>query len=89
MFPIIFALGIGDLGPNTKEGAYLIVMFIIGGAIFTPLMGIAFQATRSTAVSMSIPLAWYVVVAGYAFWGSRVVPLRNSSASLPDEVHCE
>ena len=89
MFPTIFALGIRDLGPHTKEGASLIVMAIIGGAVFTPLMGVVFQATRSMAVSMMVPLSCYAVVAGYAFWGSQVVPLRNHSAHLLDEVPCE
>jgi FHS family L-fucose permease-like MFS transporter len=74
MFPTIFALGIKDLGPHTKEGASLIVMSIIGGAVFTPLMGVAFQFTRSMAISMCVPLICYVVVAGYAFWGSRFAP---------------
>jgi FHS family L-fucose permease-like MFS transporter len=74
MFPTIFALGIKDLGPHTKEGASLIVMSIIGGAVFTPLMGVAFQFTKSMAISMSVPLACYAVVAGYAFWGSRFAP---------------
>ncbi len=36
MFPTIFALGLRGLGPNTKVGGSLIVMAIIGGAIFTP-----------------------------------------------------
>ncbi len=39
MYPTIFALGIRDLGEHTKEGASLLVMAIIGGAVFTPLMG--------------------------------------------------
>ncbi|MGB6695275.1 MAG: L-fucose:H+ symporter permease, partial [Terracidiphilus sp.] len=67
MFPTIFALGIRDLGPHTKEGASLIVMAIIGGAVFTPLMGLAFQATRSMALSMIIPLLCYGFVAVFAF----------------------
>jgi FHS family L-fucose permease-like MFS transporter len=74
MFPTIFALGIKDLGPHTKEGASLIVMSIIGGAVFTPLMGVAFQLTKSMAVSMCVPLLCYAVVAGYAFWGSQFTP---------------
>jgi MFS transporter, FHS family, L-fucose permease len=72
MFPTIFALGIKDLGPHTKEGASIIVMSIIGGAVFTPLMGVAFQFTKSMAISMLVPLFCYVVVAAYAFWGSRI-----------------
>jgi FHS family L-fucose permease-like MFS transporter len=89
MFPTIFALGIRDLGPQTKEGASLIVMAIIGGAVFTPLMGVVFQASRSMALSMTVPLMCYAVVAAYAFWGSQVDHPQNHSASLPNEVHCE
>jgi len=77
MFPTIFALGIKDLGVHTKEGASLIVMAIIGGAVFTPLMGIAFQFTRSMAMSMCIPMICYFVVAGYAFWGSNLSRVRS------------
>ena len=39
MFPTIFALGVKDLGPAATLGSSLIVMAIIGGAIFPPLMG--------------------------------------------------
>ena len=39
MFPTIFALGIKDLGPQTKKGASIIVMAIVGGAVYPPFMG--------------------------------------------------
>jgi MFS transporter, FHS family, L-fucose permease len=39
MFPTIFALSIKHLGPHTKLGSSLLVMSIIGGAIFPALMG--------------------------------------------------
>jgi FHS family L-fucose permease-like MFS transporter len=39
MFPTILALGIKGLGSNTKIGGSMIVMAIIGGAAFTPVMG--------------------------------------------------
>ena len=89
MFPTIFALGIKDLGVHTKEGSSLIVMAIIGGAVFTPLMGLAFQVTRSMALSMSVPLACYLVVAGYAFWGAQFARAPKSSEALPSEVQCD
>ncbi len=72
MFPTIFALGLRDLGPNTKSGASLLVMAIIGGAVFTPLIGLVFQATHSMATSMVVPLLCYVCVGFYAFWGSEL-----------------
>lgn len=74
MFPTIFALGIRDLGPNTKPGASLLVMSIIGGAVFTPMIGLVFQRTHSMAEAMSVVLICYVCVAYYAFWGSRIPP---------------
>ncbi len=74
MFPTIFALGIRGLGPNTKAGASLLVMSVIGGAVFTPLMGLVYQASKSMAVAMSILLAGYLYVAYYAFWGYRAAP---------------
>jgi MFS transporter, FHS family, L-fucose permease len=74
MFPTIFALGIRDLGPNTKSGASLLVMSIIGGAVFTPMMGLVSQQTHSMAIAMAVPLLCYLCVAYYAFWGSKIPP---------------
>jgi FHS family L-fucose permease-like MFS transporter len=83
MFPTIFALGLRDLGPNTKAGASLLVMSIIGGAVFTPVIGLVFQASHSMALAMTVPLLCYVSVAFYAFWGSRLpareIPLERSA----------
>jgi FHS family L-fucose permease-like MFS transporter len=76
MFPTIFALGLKGLGPNTKIGGSLIVMAVIGGAIFTPLMGRIFEATHSMATAMIVPLVCYLFITYYAFVGSRPrVPL--------------
>jgi FHS family L-fucose permease-like MFS transporter len=74
MFPTIFALGLRDLGPNTKAGASLLVMAIIGGAVFTPLIGLVFQMERSMALAMLVPLFCYAWVGVYGFWGSRLRP---------------
>jgi len=72
MFPTIFALGLNGLGENTKIGASLLVMAIIGGAVLTPLMGIVSQVSGSIAVAYLVPMAGYLFVMLYAFWGSRV-----------------
>ncbi len=71
MFPTIFALGLKGLGPNTKIGGSLIVMAIIGGAVLTPVMGFIAEKTHSLALSYSVPLFAYIVIASYSFWGSR------------------
>jgi len=77
MFPTIFALGIRGLGHNTKPAASLIVMAIIGGAVFTPAIGLVFQATKSMAIAMTVPLVCYLAVALYAFWGSKLAPFAE------------
>jgi FHS family L-fucose permease-like MFS transporter len=71
MFPTIFALGLKDLGPNTKICSSFLVMAIIGGAVLTPLMGLLAEATKSMATAMLIPLCSYGVVAYFAFIGSK------------------
>ncbi|MES2649579.1 MAG: L-fucose:H+ symporter permease [Bacteroidota bacterium] len=39
MFPTIFALSVRGLGSKTKEGSSLVIMSIVGGAIFPVIMG--------------------------------------------------
>ena len=80
MFPTIFALGIKELGPNTKIGGSMIIMAIIGGATLTPLMGLISDRTHSIAMAYMVPLAGYVVVALYAFFGSRARAIMPSTA---------
>lgn len=79
MYPTIFALGIEGLNVNTKIGASLIIMAIIGGAVLTPLMGLISQKAGNIAVAYTVPLGAYVFVALYAFWGAHLRPfaLRN------------
>jgi FHS family L-fucose permease-like MFS transporter len=79
MFPTIFALGLKGLGPNTKLGGSLLVMAIVGGAVLTPAMGFISERTHSLALSYSVPLLAYVIIAFYSFWGSQ----RRSATSLP------
>lgn len=72
MFPTIFALGVKGLGPNTKLGGSLIVMSIVGGAIFPPVLGVVSRLTGSLAFAYLLPLAAYIVVAAYGFFGSKL-----------------
>jgi FHS family L-fucose permease-like MFS transporter len=71
MFPTIFALGLKKLGANTKLGSSLLVMAIVGGAVLTPMMGLISEVFRSIALAYLVPLAAYVLVAAYAFGGSK------------------
>ena len=79
MFPTIFALGLKRLGANTKIGGSLIVMAIVGGAILTPLMGLIAETRHTIAPAYIVPLAAYVVIAGYAFLGAQARGVANTS----------
>jgi FHS family L-fucose permease-like MFS transporter len=72
MFPTIFALGLKGLGPNTKIGGSLLVMAIIGGAVFTPAMGFMSEALHNLAWAYCLPLSSYIFIAYYAFVTSRI-----------------
>jgi MFS transporter, FHS family, L-fucose permease len=71
MFPTIFALGIKGLGPNTKLGGSMIIMAIIGGAVWTPIMGLISDKTHSMALAMIVPIISYFFIAYYSYFGSK------------------
>ena len=50
MFPSIFSIGVKGLGPHTKLGDSLIVMAIVGGAVFPTLIGVVARTTGSLAL---------------------------------------
>ena len=72
MFPTIFALGLKNLGPNTKIAGSLIVMAIVGGAIFPPAMGLLSEKLHSLAQAYGLLLFAYAFIAYYSFLGSKV-----------------
>lgn len=71
MFPTIFALGLKELGPNTKIGGSFLVMAIVGGAVLTPIMGLISEK-GGIAAAYLVPLFAYLCVAIYAFAGAKV-----------------
>jgi FHS family L-fucose permease-like MFS transporter len=72
MFPTIFALGLKGLGANTKIAGSLLVMSIIGGAIFPPAIGLMSEKFQSLALAYGVLLIAYAFIAYYAFVGSEV-----------------
>jgi MFS transporter, FHS family, L-fucose permease len=80
MFPTIFALGLKGLGPNTKLAASLLVMAIVGGAVFPPVLGFIAKTTGSWAQGYIVPLLGFVVVALYGFLAPRVQPAEVGAA---------
>jgi MFS transporter, FHS family, L-fucose permease len=67
MFPTIFALGVKDLGPNTKIGGSIIVMSVIGAGLAPPLLGFIAKISGSYALGYTVALTAYMVVAFYGF----------------------
>ena len=72
MFPTIFALSIKNLGALTKAGSSLLVMAIIGGAVFPPLMGYISDATNIQRAFV-VPLFCYLYIFYFAARGYRVL----------------
>jgi len=70
MFPTIFALGIKGLGAYTKLGSSLLVMAIIGGAVFPALMGYVSDLTN-IRIAFGLPLLCYLYIWYYAAKGSQ------------------
>jgi FHS family L-fucose permease-like MFS transporter len=80
MFPTIFALGLKGLGPNTKLAGSLLVMAIVGGALFPPILGLIARNTGSLAKGYIVPLLGFVVVAIYGFLSAKWQPAEGAAA---------
>jgi MFS transporter, FHS family, L-fucose permease len=78
MFPTIFALGIKDLGEESKIASSFIVMSIVGGAIFPLFMGLISDATGSMQNAYIVPLLCFIVVLYFGWKGHKIVPVKQS-----------
>lgn len=72
MFPTIFALGVKNLGHNTKRGASFIIMSIAGGAFMPYVMGLLSE--KNTAQAYIVPLFCFVITAWYGWKGYKSNP---------------
>lgn len=66
MFPTIFAMGIEGIGPDTKSASSLIIMSIVGGAIFPPLLGYISDLTGNMQTGYYVVLLCFLVVVVFA-----------------------
>lgn len=69
MFPSIFALGVKDLGEQTKTASSILVLTIVGGAIAPVLMGIIGEQNMGTG--FLIPLVCFLYISFFGFVGSK------------------
>jgi FHS family L-fucose permease-like MFS transporter len=80
MFPTIFALGLKGLGANTKLAGSFLVMAIVGGAIFPPVLGWIAKRTGSLADGYIVPAAGFLGVAIYGFLADRLRPAPGDTS---------
>lgn len=78
MFPTIFSLGISGLGPLTKFASSAMIMAIVGGAVFPPVMGFVADMAGIQA-SVIVPIVGFVVVLGYGLFGYKTSPAEPQS----------
>ena len=79
MFPTIFSLSIRGLGAKTKEGSSLVIMAIVGGAVFPVIMGRVSDAS-SIQTAYVVPALCFLVVFYFALKNVRVGKIQLSTA---------
>jgi FHS family L-fucose permease-like MFS transporter len=71
LYPTIFAEAVDGLGPRTKAGSALLVMAIVGGAVFPAVMGLVSDAGGSIVQAMLVPAACFLVVLAFGVFHMR------------------
>lgn len=77
MFPTIFALGIKDLGGDTKYGSSLIIMSIVGGAVLAPVFAYIGDITHNIQYGYFVPLVCFAIIIYYGLKGYKVATKTN------------
>ncbi|TMI93963.1 MAG: L-fucose:H+ symporter permease [Bacteroidetes bacterium] len=77
MFPTIFALGIKELGEETKLASAFLVMSIIGGGLAPVAMGFISDKTGSMQIAYVVPLFCFFFVLYYGLRGYKIRSLQQ------------
>lgn len=73
MWPLIFNLGLQELGPHTKAASGIINMGVIGAATLTPLMGIVVDnPSLGVGAAICMMFIYYIYVMWFCWKGSKV-----------------
>lgn len=70
-YPTIFAEAVHGLGARTKAASALLVMAIIGGAVFPAVMGLVSDTSGSIVPAMLVPAACFLVVLVFGVSGAK------------------
>lgn len=79
MFPTIFALGIKELGEETKLASAFLVMSIIGGGVAPLIMGVISDKTGSMQIAYIVPLISFIFILYYGVKGHRIKSLEQKA----------
>jgi FHS family L-fucose permease-like MFS transporter len=71
MFPTIFSLSIRGLGSKTKLGSSLVIMAIVGGAVFPPVLGLVSDISN-IQLAYLVPAVCFLFVLYFALTNLRV-----------------
>ncbi|MCX2481018.1 L-fucose:H+ symporter permease [Pedobacter sp. MC2016-15] len=77
MFPTIFSLSIRGLGSRMKEGSSMVIMAIVGGAVFPVLMGRLSDRT-DIQIAYAVPAVCFAVIFYFALTNIRVGKIKLS-----------
>jgi FHS family L-fucose permease-like MFS transporter len=73
MWPLVFNLGLQDLGPHTKAASGIINLGVVGAAILTPLMGsVVDNPALGVGTAICMMFIYYAYVMWFCWKGSRV-----------------
>lgn len=79
MFPTIFALSIRGLGSKTKIGSSLVIMSIVGGAVFPVIMG-QVSDVSSIQTAYIVPGVCFLVVLYFAIKNGSIKNVKLTTA---------
>lgn len=71
MWPLIFNLGLQELGPHTKAATGIINTGVIGAAILMPIMGVFVDAI-GVIIAMCIMFIYYIYIFWFCNFGSKI-----------------
>lgn len=79
MFPTIFSLSIRGLGSRMKEGSSMVIMAIVGGAVFPVIMGRVSDRTNIQTAYL-VPAVCFAVILYFALHNLKVKKVKLSMA---------
>ena len=71
MWPLIFNLGLQELGPHTKAASGVINTGVIGGALLMPVMGAMVDAA-GVIIALCAMFVFYAYIIWFCNFGSKI-----------------